>query len=392
MVPYYYEEDGERKRKRRTFTSMVDAKNFVLEVDEKRKALGEHRAMPDAAELEEYYQVRSLLPPGATLMDLARAYLAGNITLVGTAGKNYSEVVNEYWVKYTRKGLVAATYKAFEAGRDRFLEHYGDVDVSKNITKDLLEYHVGLLKSLSWATVRRQVIFIGQVMDYSLDQGWAEKNWIKHREFTQWFPKKPKVDKYWLRPAQVRALLLEAAETDLDFIPVLALGLFAGIRPEEISHNSKPFLARFKFDQVDWKAKTISIREAKRAGGNVNASRVIRGLPETVWLWLGWWRDRVDRLELNLVNFSKRQRRLVRGVGYDGKLNSLYRKTFITHAVPFHGQDKTRKQVGHTTAEMTASAYEGDASEEEAESYFGSTPSTVLGQSGLKLVSRYQAS
>lgn len=63
-------------------------------------------------------------------------------------------------------------------------------------------------------------------------------------------------DVHVLEPDQARALLIWAEIHDPSMVPYFAIGLFAGLRPDSE-------LKLLKFENIDWKGKTIDVRSQK---------------------------------------------------------------------------------------------------------------------------------
>ena len=137
---------------------------------------------------------------------------------------------------------------------------------------------------------------------------------------------------------KVRALFDAAVRTDSGMIPFLALGFFAGIRPDEILRmEPRDFL---------FSDRRIQIRPevAKRKRKGRPLPRILEDLPETVWKWLA----AVDfDGRLDCASYIVRRRNLYAAAGIEW-CNSAARHTFATYAyAKFNDGGKVRKWTGH---------------------------------------------
>jgi integrase len=362
---------GQKERKRHFFRIREDAQAFIDSAGASVAQVGEAKSFLSPQQLDEFHTAQAILPDGISLLDAIRSYIeTGHKKLV--AGITYGVALEEYWATYLRLGKAQSTYDAHEPGKARFIAKFGHLDAATNINNELRDHHLELIESgLAWHTVKRQRILVGQFLDWAVEQDYVNENYLNRISNT--FPVEPKLTKIWLKVPQAEALLRYALENDRNLVPVLALGLFAGIRPQELRDKITNHKATFFWSDVDWDLKEIHIRDAKHSGGNNQASRVIRDLPETVWTWLEWW-QKTDGSELNFTNWAKRQRAAIKASGVTGRANSVLRKTFGTYATPYQSQDQVRKQVGHANANTTAKHYEGDGKLAEAKEFFALTP------------------
>ena len=357
--------DGQRQRKKHQFVTREDAQRYIDDAGAAISRVGDSKAFLNPDQLEQFHTALAILPAGLSLVDAVKGYIEmGGKQVV--AGITYGQAMEEYWELYLKLEKAQSTYDSHEPGKARFIAEFGHLDAATNIGKDLRDHHLALLKQgLAWHTVKRQRILISQFLDWAVEERYCNENFLNRKGNA--FPAEPKLKKRWLTVDQAKALLNYACNEDPALVPVLALGMFAGIRPEETQV--------FQLDQLDWELKEIHVRIAKHSAGDQNTRRVVRDLPETFWTWMEWWQDEYGG-ELNFTNFAKRFRAAIKASGYTGRTNSILRKSYGTYATPYLTQDDVRKQVGHSTAATTAKHYEGDATKAQAREYFAILPSS----------------
>lgn len=149
--------------------------------------------------------------------------------------------------------------------------------------------------------------------------------------------------------------------------PALALMLFAGVRVEEVAGEGKPPLTWRHFDVAE---KVIRIpAECAKTG----RARLLQGLPEAVWAWLGPARPDTERIapgqSLNAVRWAQKR------LGRAWPKNAL-RHTFATYAVAATGEpDRVAGWLGHEGgARLLHAHYAGLARRAEGEAFFAMRP------------------
>ena len=109
---------------------------------------------------------------------------------------------------------------------------------------------------------------LGVLFSFALRRGYTLKNPVVLAERAKVKAEKPAI----LTVAEARALIENAAA---DFIPAVALGLFAGLRPE-----SEVWL--LDWSQIDFKERTIDVSQSKNLAGE----RFVK-MSENLMQWLG---------------------------------------------------------------------------------------------------------
>lgn len=153
--------------------------------------------------------------------------------------------------------------------------------------------------------------------------------------------------------------------------PALALMLFAGIRPGEVSDQFKPPLTWRCVNPVE---KIIRVpAEASKTG----RARIMEGLPEAVWAWLG----RFGKDDEAICPFRALQavKAAQAAAGYGGKKkwpHDALRHTFATyHVAAFANPGQTAMLMGHEgNPTMLHRHYRGLATKAEADAFWALRP------------------
>lgn len=130
---------------------------------------------------------------------------------------------------------------------------------------------------------------------------------------------------------QCERLMQTAWKTDKELIPELALGLFAGVRPNEI--------ARLSFDKIDLDRHLLTI---DAAASKVRNRRIVALHPTCVaWLKLG------GPLPVQL-NHRRRMNALKEAAGIESWPHDVLRHTAASHLVALHGAKTAAEMLGHS--------------------------------------------
>lgn len=164
---------------------------------------------------------------------------------------------------------------------------------------------------------------------------------------------------------------VECILTPSPWRPALALMLFAGVRVEEVAGKGKPPMVWRSIDVVD-KSIRISGECAKVTGH----ARLIQGLPEAIWPWLGEVGADSGRicpgLSSSAIIWAKKR---LKEAGHRWPKNAL-RHTFATYALALTGEpDRVSGWLGHEgSSRLLRSNYAGLARRAEAEAFFAMRP------------------
>lgn len=168
--------------------------------------------------------------------------------------------------------------------------------------------------------------------------------------------------------SQCRRLLVATLELDPKLAPYLALGLFAGLRPEREC-------GKFVWDDIE-NDGTLLVRGLHAKDGQRRHVDVHPTLK--AWLDMGGdlpptnLRNRMERVKARagLIKLSK-----VKGedrclIEWTGWAQDCLRHTFASHYLPLHGPEKTIGQMGHGDYSMLFTHYRKLISKTDAEKFW----------------------
>lgn len=145
----------------------------------------------------------------------------------------------------------------------------------------------------------------------------------------------------------------------IDDLAALALGLFAGIRPEEIN--------RLRWSAVNFEEKRITIPESVAKN---RRKRVIEDLPETVWRHLAHFADRAPTERIT-AHYAEALRRIRTRAKLDRWPHDAIRRSFASYHVALTSDlNRTSIILGHTNPVTLATHYNGAAAKADAVKFF----------------------
>ena len=165
-----------------------------------------------------------------------------------------------------------------------------------------------------------------------------------------------------LTVAQCRTLLETCLEGWPELVGYVTLGLFAGIRPEE--------LARLTWDSVDSEAGTVVVSGAR---SKTRRRRVVDLEPNArAWLALA---QRTDP-KVVPTNFTRRWKALRQAAGLlEGWPHDVLRHTFATYHYAHHQNEAwLQVQMGHTSAAVLHQSYRALRTPEKAREFWALVP------------------
>lgn len=164
-----------------------------------------------------------------------------------------------------------------------------------------------------------------------------------------------------LTVAQAQTLLATARDTQPDLIPYLAIGLFAGLRPDEAK--------RLAADDVGQAYITLTERHTKTAQARTvpirqNLRDILHAHPI---------HPKGVALGLSIDRFNKRLTRLIKATGIPWA-NDIIRHTFATYAYDLtHDAADTAYQMGHRGTDIFFRHYRGLVPPGSSSDYFSIT-------------------
>jgi len=320
-----------------------------------------------------------LAPYGLTLLDAVREYVQCRKVLAGT-GRTLLDAAKECAVRdrtrresLTLAALVARftadpeTVKRSKAYLDdvrkrwrRFQDDLGAETLACDVTPDTVRRWLAALPvaDLTKGNFHRTV---GAVFSYAVHAELVTENPFRR-------VKKPEVkdsDGVEVFAPEQMAALLAAAHSD--WLPVLAIGGFAGLRPEE--------LRRITWEQVDLQGGFIEVKASQSKTGK----RRLVTISKNLRAWLQPYAGKAGRI----VTPRERKHRIaaMAAAGLKAWPQDVLRHSFASYHLRHHGNDLnlTAQELGHTTTKMLFQHYREAVKPDAAKAWWALMPEKVKG-------------
>ena len=246
-------------------TAFRQQKNFALDPDQRRDAR----------------EALAKLPDGMTLEEAVR--LATRSSGQAVDRKTVRQVAELFIQSRYDDNLRGASVTWYESKLKPIVGQFG-ADLMDQVTRQRLEAFVSGMRHL-----RKDAAVSASTKAAHYRAARALWRWAKAqepalagRDATEGIrvsaPKQDSTGAEFLTVEEVQTIL---TNLDARHRPAAALLLFAGIRPQEIAGFGKPPIL---WRNIDVAGKTIAIEEAI---AKTRTRRVLQGLPDAVWAWLG---------------------------------------------------------------------------------------------------------
>ncbi len=362
-VPSYFATERERDQKAAELTKEIVAEEKPL-TPEQRSWI---RVVQSAARASGISEPNISAWLFAALSDRGKADASRASVGLTPTSPTIASCVATWNDEAAKRNLRPKTVEGFK----RFLRFFQDeVDVEfvgELQRKDILNWITTRYTSeASRATLRSYLV---PFLNWCAEQGWISRN-----EFLRLTWRKVRADEKiiaWATPEIVTSLMAAAKE---DIRPALALGAFAGIRPEECQ--------RVRWENINFTTRQITLHGTTT---KMRKPRLLYELPEVLWLWL----DRVPKEKRIGLVFAKSQRvwrrdfaDAVKKAGLLPWPKDALRKGFATHGAVLKGQDWAKNIMGHVDHKLLDAVYRGAIDAATAKRYFELIPDSVLSPRG----------
>lgn len=336
----YYRPSGGLMQRRR-FPTLDAAQKWLAQMHEQGP-------LPplDAAQYADAQRAVSLLPPGATLEDAARALARTR----GRASPRLSDAIARF-LAARGPSVRPATLQGYRSVLFRFLRAQVPEDPRLcDVEPERIEKFVARAKG---ATRNSLLLSLGPLFSFGISKGWLDRNPVAR------VPKARRIEPPLgiLSPDEARRILDRARIDAPNIVPYLAVGLFAGVRPNELARLSR---MNFTPDYI-------------RLDGSVTKTGAARTVPirENLKAWLAAfpWPARPPRDPRDALA-RVRARAGVRVWPHDAM-----RHSFATYAYE-QSKDAARiaAEMGHRGTDVFFKHYRALASPGDGERYFGLYP------------------
>lgn len=416
-----------KNRLRHICTSLEAAKTYINGEQTKIDAQGAGAFALSAAETEEVLRARKDLSGRATIKQAVTFWLAHH------PDKNAATVkeMAEGWLKEAETdGLAPTSIRQNRQRIDAFLREIGDEKACAAITpQDVSDFIAG--RGCGKATKKNWQKTISAFFEYCLEHKAVPTNpVVKKRRGRRGHKPLAEVKRQpaFLPVKVVEKLMEKAEELHPESVPALAVSLFAGLRPFEISgqynlestattearkiveaanealgnakkHGTAKTIHEAERALEEVRSKFAEAREKDTGGGffggldwrNVNlAEKFIRveadtsktrkarlvTIPANLLLWLAKYRKASGTVAPSPVTLKRHRQDIMEAAGLKKWLPDVARHTYATmHFAKYQNRELLAAQMGHTQGSAILEAhYKGLATAAEAEKYWAIMP------------------
>ena len=377
-------------RKRKQFTTKEQAEEWAKNEWTGFKKDGESYFEASVAERNEFADMMPKLREAGISLREAVEFALPRLRPAG-GDRTLREVVEELRTSkkamLKRKTLREHSERAFRVRSEKIIVEFGNTLVRDLTLKQVKDWLEGV--DAAPRTLKNQLNCLSEILRYSVAREYVADNVLERltagdrRElYGNDDEKEPEI----LTPKEAERLMLAAVEKpEFGLLGAVTLGLFCGIRTEELK-------------KLDW--KDVHIDEGfVTIGKDIAKKRSIRNvtIPDNAKMWLLACSNRVGEVaRSNSFNdYQKRFQKLVKHAGFtkkvkDGETEKIVvawkknamRHSFGSYHFALNGDSiKTSNELGHKQGDGVLFAhYRALSTKKQAESYFAIAPEASLGK------------
>lgn len=317
-------------------------------------------ALAADARVEAAKCIEKLSPFNATISEAADYYVE-HVLKYRTA-PTVNTVITEIVKVKQMNGRRQHTIENFRLRAERFAETFGERKLSEITPEEICAWlndklvHRG--RELGPVSRINYLVAIGNLFTFGVKRGYCDRNPVKLVDR----PSRENGEVNFLTVEQVVALLLHAEKYDL--VPYVALGVFAGLRPEKE-------LRALDWSKINLAERTIRI-DASLA--KTRQRRVIE-IDDTLVAYLTpYAKRRGPVVEIDGQEFRKRWEDCRKDAGLVPWLHDVLRHTYATYSLAaFNDIGKLALQMGNSP-QVIHSNYKGLVSNADAERFWALRP------------------
>ena len=333
----------------------TEALDRAMEIRNDYKEMGESAVALTAEQKMAAVRAFQRLGETISLDKVVDLYLSVQIhsDKIKTVGSVQEELIASQRTKGLRETSISETicrYRKFVALHEkRPVQEVTETDVFNWLTQN---------KYTSQNTKANAMRYLNIFFNFAIKRGYATRNPMESLDF----PRRTYVMPEYLQGSDVESILRAAENLAPAMIPKLAIGFFAGIRPEELN--------KLTWGDVKLEALLITVRpEVAKCGvpRHVTISPNLAG-------WLTRYRsgESGDLIGPQTKAFNLKRSMLMKAAGVSKWPHDAMRHTFATyHLAAFEDAGKTAFELGHTNGvRLLYQHYRGLATKTEAERYW----------------------
>ena len=363
------------KRTRKYFNTREQAQTFITAEEIRRRNLGQRAAHIDGALAEDALRASDVLKltpysifDAGRVVAEAHAKLAPYAAQISDAVAKYifdaeqrrrsvtvSALVDEFIANRKAKGKSAAYLRDLRARLARFKASMAGTIVADLTTRDIDHWIQSL--NVGPQTQNNFRAVLSAAWTFALRQGYTTANIVK------WVDKSQVVRDHvaTFSVAQLGRLLVAAP---LEYLPVLAIGAFAGLRPEEIN--------KLRWEDVDFHERTIRVN----ASTAKTRKKRFAEIADNLLAWLQPYAGRTGRVAP--PNLRKLRRTTMMAVKIEKWPQDVLRHSFASAHYAFHRNPAhTALLLGHRDQNMLLTHYRDLMKPSDAARYWSLVPDPI---------------
>jgi len=280
-------------RQRRYFGNRKAAQGFITQSEQARQRLGfEAFMLPLGLRAEALACSQRLQPLEVTLTQAVDFFVHNRPRT--EAVKSLTELKDEFLKSRRAMNCRPRTLVQYESYFRVICQEFGKVDVAKILRPDIEDW----LEESGWSprTRKNYLVTMTTVLNFAMANGYRADNPAANID-------RPILDERpvgILSVGQVEKLLRMAKDTDVEMLPALAIGLFAGLRRSEIF--------ALDWSEIDHEHRTLEVKGIKAK----TRQRRLVSMADNLVEWLKPQMKLSDSIcpECNIDVFSERLRKL----------------------------------------------------------------------------------
>jgi integrase len=341
-------------KQRRFFDTEADANDFIRQTEDAARKRGKSAFdIPQALAVEAMELSKELEQHGASLTEAVRFYLRNGPLI---SKKTLSDLIPIYLL--TKKE--DSYRRAQQISMKVFERDFGKKPVASIMAPAIEAW----FEEKAWNDLNKR----NYMRDLSMFFRWAEqKDHCPGNPFDKITRPDVKLKEPEIFTVEETRRLLEAAtlQPELGLLPMYAVGLFSGVRIEE--------LEKVRWEMFDWEESVIRMPAAITKTEKPRRPEIMPALLAAL--------EEVKRdngLIVSPVNLRKRRAALLAFAGVEKKRNGLRHSFSSYHAAKYEDPGKLQLLLGQKTASVLWDHYLTATSKRHAEKYFNLRPPFLL--------------
>jgi integrase len=357
------------RRRRTTYSTRSKAEAALREVKRSQKSYGDMFARYPEATRIEWVMAHELAKEGGFSLMEAASFYKDRVDMREETRATLGTSIRAF-LREKQKLVKERSYRSLSSTLERFGEPRWNGSLGDECRSSILEWlNEGQTRQKSpWSsrTKNSYLTDLKNFFNWTVAEGHLDASPAQHiRRFRSSDAELAKDEeaKKILTPDEVEELMRYLEESEPDMVCRAALLFFAGVRPEREA-------ATISFDEVLMDDELVHVR-ASRAKDRQN--RYIPIAPNLLE-WLDWGLS--NGASLPVDNWDKRWLKARTKLNLTGEAwpHDATRHSFASYHLALHGDDATRKALGHGNFEMLFRNYRTLVRTDDAERYFSICP------------------